>query len=204
MGATYTFHLGFPADRAADVFRAIAAMADPAGESRVRLPDGSTLVVPFTVHLQPADVMIGAEAWTTLDTVLWLPVDEPVRALVTVRGAADPLHPYRWRRGEGAQEVALGYVYLTVGVGARYALFSFTAPTTEYSRLFAESAAIRGRFQRLLTENGGLVGLFDQHGPPFPLLPDLTRHVAPDADVLAGADADAWVEAALAALERAG
>jgi hypothetical protein len=199
VGATYTFHLCFPAACAPAVLRAAAAMADPVGESRVRLPDGSSLAVPFTVRLNSGEVALGAEPWTTFDASLWLPVDEAVRAFVEGDEASDASLRRTRRAGEGGPEVAIGYVYLTVGVGRRYALLSFSAPTTDMSLLFQNSAAIRGRFDRLLMENGGLLGLFDQEWAHFPLLPDFTRHVVLDEERIRRADADGWVEAALAA-----
>ena len=201
MGLTYSFQLGFPADRAADVLRATAAMAAPLGESRVRLPDGTTLTVPFTVRFESGDVTLGTEPWTLFDAVLWLPVDAPVRALAEECETGDPVFRLEGREGGDGPEVAIGFIYLTVGVGERYALFTFSAPTSDISRLFEDSAAIRGRFARLLAENGGLIGLFDQHGPPFRLLPDLERSVVFDEDGMLQleGDADAWVAAALAA-----
>jgi hypothetical protein len=197
VGLNYAFQLAFPRVRAADVLRATAAFAEPVGECLVTLPDGERLALPFTVGLESVETALETGMWALFDTVLWLPVDdaEAWRYYRDERSTEG-----RVRRGKAGDEVAVGYVYLTVGIGARYALFTFSAATSDMSRVFSESEAVRRRFARLLEDNGGLRGLLDlEWGAHFPLITRPGAYVVLDEGVLREAGPDAWVEAAIAA-----
>ena len=204
MGQQYAFQLCFPRGHASDVLRATAAFAEPVGERRVALPDGERLVLPFTVGLESGETTVETGRWTMFDTSLWLPMDGAVRGYLDetaadLRAAGDEGWTARLRQGDSGEEAAIGYVYLTVGLGVRYALFTFSAATSNMSRLFYASEAVRGRFARLLEAHGGLRGLLDLEWSLFPLLTARGAYVLLDEGVLREAGPDGWVEAALAA-----
>jgi len=150
--------------------------------------------VPCTHGFRDAEVDLPEGAWTESEGVFWFPLDEAYEQALAQDGWEDS----RRHRG-GRTEVRVGYVYLTVGVGARYALFTLSAATSDMSVSFEDAEAVRRWAAGFVERSGGLPGLLDREWVYFPLLTQPDAYVVLDEDVLNRAGPDAWVEAALAA-----
>jgi hypothetical protein len=167
MGLTYSFQLCFEAHKVPAVLRDIARFAErkKGRSTRLRLPDGGVLKVPFE-PLVPGDLKpwgsTGQE--TMFEGTFRFPWDE---ALLKY---SDDIGDIK----NEASEPAL-YLWLETIVGKRYACFSFVASTSAKSRLFLESRSIHTRFFQLLTRHEGVMGVLDVESNRWFLLPSLTE-----------------------------
>ena len=159
VGIDYGYDLYLPTRAVGRALRAVAAIArEGIGRVDVVVPGGERMTLPF--RGEPADDL---DHWS-LDTVLFFPVgDEVIRAWAEAE------------RREGRQEhpdaqgrIWVGSVYLSFwrdcGLRSGYSRLDFTAATTSMSRLFEQSASIRGAFTGLAQSVGAACLVLDREG----------------------------------------
>jgi hypothetical protein len=176
MGLDYSINLCFPSDRLGPALALLASMAtevirfpdgqqSPQGGTTVRLPSGNSVALPFTSAWASGtvDLPFGGEA--RFETGLLFPLDDAIRESC--------IHQVEVIGGEEFAQV--GYIYLTIRLGCLYAELSFLAATSGMSRLFVNSASIRGRFRELLDEGGGVAAWLDMEAGEFHSLAEPSR-----------------------------
>ena len=182
MGLDYSINLYFPAKQLGSVLRALSQMAPSASGSGmvIHRPRQEEVVVPFTSRWKNEPVaLLEAGGEIELETVLRFATDEAIRQAWTHK----PIVVI-----DGREYAEIGYIYLTIRLGCLYSEFSFTAATSGMSRLFVSSASIRGRFQELLAECGGVASWLDQETFEFYSLEDPSRTFFPELKPVANED----------------
>jgi hypothetical protein len=176
MGLDYSINLRFPSDRLGPALELLASRATevirfpdgqpaPPGGTTVRLPCQTRIALPFTSAWASGtvDLPFGGEA--RFKTSLLFPLDDAIRKIcrhhVVVIG--------------DEEFVEVGYIYLTIRLGCLDAELSLQAATSGMSRLFVKSTSIRGRFQKLLDEGGGVVAWLDMEDGEFHSLAEPSR-----------------------------
>lgn len=186
MSVDHSIQLFFPAEQVAAALLATAEMADRRGaaECEVRLPGGRSLSLPFGAGAERAPVVLepgGDAEW--LSTCLLFRPDEAIRSYLQAHSEhlKDTLVTV-----EREEYASIGYIYLLVTLGKRYARLSFKAPGADMSLLFVASGSIQGRFLELLRTCEGVLGLIDVESGDYFLLEDPSRTIKPDPGRLAG------------------
>ena len=159
MGIDYGYDLYLPTHAVGRALRAVAAIArDGIGPVEVVAPGGERMTLPF--RGAPA----GDVAHWSLDACLYFPVrDEAIRAWAEVERRAG-----RQEHQDADGRIWIGSVYLSFwrdsGLRPGYARLDFTAATTGMSRLFEQSASIRGVFVELAESVGAACLVLDREG----------------------------------------
>ncbi|MEV6812147.1 hypothetical protein [Micromonospora sp. NPDC051296] len=159
MGIDYGYDLYLPTHVVGQALRAAASIArERIGSVDVVVPGGERITLPF--RGEPAD---DVDHWS-LDACLFFPVgDEAIRAWAEVE------------RREGRQEhpdaqgrIWVGSVYLSFwrscGLRPGYSRLDFTVASSSMSRLFEQSASIRGAFIGLAESVGAAFLVLDREG----------------------------------------
>ena len=201
MGLSYSAHLAFPRARTAEALRDLARHAVPIGESRVALPGGESLALPFLHKFREADIALVQDRWTLFAAIFWMPLDGAGRDVLanSDRPGAEEKEGGALRSRDGREEVRVGYVYVTVGVGTRFTLVTLSPATSGMSRLFEASEAVRGWLWGFAERSGGVLALLDLEGSYFPRLDGRGALVLDEDALRATTTPDGWVELALAA-----
>jgi hypothetical protein len=159
MGIDYGYDLYLPTRAVGHALRAVASIArEGIGSVNVVVPGGEQITLPF--RGEPAD---DVDHWS-LDTCLYFPVgDEAIRAWAEAeRREGRPEHPDTLRR------IWVGSIYLyfwrSCGLRPGYSRLAFTAATTSMSRLFEQSASIRGVFTGLADSIGAVCLVLNREG----------------------------------------
>lgn len=138
----------------------------------VHLPSGARALLPFTHRFETDPVTLAPGGYgLDLDTVLAFPLDDALRRYKADTDSGKDMEK------DGRRYLSVGYIYLTVHLGQRYALFEYTAATTRMSLLFRESRSIHSVFLDLLARAGGGAGLIDVETDEHLLLSDPSRSV---------------------------
>ena len=139
MGIDYEIQVCVPAGA---VQRGIVTVAELSGESgatsTVHFATGQSVDVPFTSEFEPAHLQLLTGGKIRLDTTILFPITD-----AAVEDYAAFCDPSKRVVGEGGvTHLSVGYIYLEVGLGRDFALFSFQAAVTSMSRLFERSPSV--------------------------------------------------------------
>jgi hypothetical protein len=153
MGIDYSVNLYYKKHQIEDAILGVISIADLIDEesTEVELPDGKKMKIPFETIPKKDFVKIASDQkFTNFCTLLNFPIDQPLLEYLENNNA---------RKAKGL--ASIGCIYLDIKVGETYTEFSFTAATSNMSRLFLESKSIQQTFINLLEKTEGLFGLFD-------------------------------------------
>jgi hypothetical protein len=156
MGIDYGYDLYLPTHAVGKALRAVAAIArEDIGSVEVVVPGGERITLPF--RGKPAD---DVDHWS-LDACLYFPLgDEAIRAWAEVER--------REGRQDAQERIWVGSIYLYFwrdsGLRPGHSRLDFTAATTSMSRLFEQSASIRGTFTELAKSVGAARLVLDREG----------------------------------------
>ena len=159
-----------------DVIRAASVAVMTQETIRVTLPTGHVMDVPADPFFwsrmpdaptKPVPVQDASIAW-----VFRFPVDDHIRAYNRQNDNFDLLF---WL--DGREYIRLGYVYLFVNAGVRFARVSFLPASRDMARLFENSPTIRGYFLDVLDQSNALGGAIEGWGV-YCLLEDPSREIA--------------------------
>jgi hypothetical protein len=188
MGLNYSYDLYLERTQMWDALQSVASLAEGTDLIDIILPDGARLTLPFSSSYdadgrfrdwsEKAQPLFVTEATPSLsfNTSLFFAPDQALEEYVVgwKEYFQDGTEPPRDEHGR----IAIGYVYLTIDLnpdGQRnhrpeLVRFSFSAATSDMSRLFERSGSVREAFVELLRSHGGLCGVFDDEEPTRPKL----------------------------------
>jgi hypothetical protein len=201
MGRRYSFELFYPVQQGRAAFAALSPYLPTVSRERSRL----------AVNLANSELsFLTPDQPLFLELALLFPADDAVRNFRLDWEDQDS----EWDE-EGTEYLPLGVIDLAVRVGAKHAVFTYTARTSGMSVVFRDSPSAWRQFDKVLRSSGGIVGLFagvDHAGTArYPVLPDgrvsvelnFFDFVLEERDTYWHVDADRWTEAVLEGLARA-
>ncbi|MEV4810949.1 hypothetical protein [Micromonospora avicenniae] len=158
MGIDYTFQVYAHQRDARSLLDAVASLSDRCAESTtVALPDGTSMALPGTYGFEAGRTVtltdvVGGHGRSSFDLSLCFAQDGPLSAYRNDQIHKNGIDPARaWP--DGTTRIAMGYIYLDVfdatALLPEHWKFAFTPATSEQSRLFLSSPAIREAFTTL-------------------------------------------------------
>lgn len=169
MGIDYSVNLYCKKEQVEKTILGVINIADVNTDesTEVELPNGKKIIFPFETIPKKDFIKISPEqSHSDFCTMLNFPIDEPIENYIENNNSH-----------KNQNIASIGCIYLNIRVGEKYAEFSFTAATSNMSRLFLESKSIIQTFINLLEKTEGLFGLFDIEESYYLSLFDLTKQV---------------------------